>query len=634
MSAPPPERAVYLDVAPDPVFGLLHAPPGAPLATAVLIVPPWGWEAVASHRSLRAWAQHLAGAGHATLRFDFPGSGDSGGAPGDPSRLEAWVGAITAAADWLRADSGCSRVATLGLGLGGLVAGKAIADGARIEDLVLWAAPARGRTFVREQRAFSKLQASRLTPSEEPEPYGLPERWLEAGGFVLAAETIDALEHLDLRSLRTGALQRALLLQREGASIDARLRLHLEQAGIDVTVRPGYGWEAMVFHPERPQAPDEVFARVSSWLAQAPEPEPSAAVPRARPSAAASEIVLEIDGARVRESSLTVQRSAGQLAGVLAQPEDAPHAGLCTVFLNAGAVRRIGPNRIWVEAARRWAARGVPALRIDLDGIGDADGDADRYRDVTKFYVPQLVDQVTAVLDALQARGVGDRFLLAGLCSGGYWAFQAAVREERVSAALLVNSGALVWDDDLVSRRDGRRVARLRELDWWRKILRGEVTVARMRAIARAYAQDIVRRRRQAGRTPDDSPVETNIERGLDRLRDAGTTLALAFSGDEALHIELLEDGVLARLGRWPNVELASLPGRDHTLRPIVAQRAVHAFLDRQLACELARAGECSPQPSEASNADGAAATEGRTGLVAGSSASGRAVTPPEPGAA
>jgi len=633
MSAPPPERAVYLDVEPDPVFGLLHAPAGAPLATAVLIAPPWGWEAVASHRSLRAWAQHLARAGHVTLRFDLPASGDSGGAPGDASRLEAWVGAITAAADWLRADSGCGRIATLGLGLGGLVAGKAIADGARIDDLVLWAAPARGRAFVREQRAFSKLQASRLTPSEEPERYGLPDGWLEAGGFVLAAETIDALEHLDLRSLRTGALARALLLQREGAGIDTRLRLHLEQAGIDVTVGPGYGWEAMVFHPERPQAPDEVFARVSSWLAQAPEPG-AAAVPRARPSAAASETVLEIDGARVRESSLTVQRPAGRLVGVLAQPVDAPQAGLCTVFLNAGAVRRIGPNRIWVEAARRWAARGVPALRIDLEGIGDADGDANRYRDVTEFYVPELVDQVTSVLDVLQARGVGDRFLLAGLCSGGYWAFQAAVREERVSAAVLVNSGALVWDNDLVSRRDGRRVARLRKLDWWRRILRGEVTVARMRAIARAYAQDVVRRRLRSRRTLDNSPVETNIERGLDRLRDAGTKLALAFSGDEALHIELVEDGVVAGLERWPNVELASLPGSDHTLRPIVAQRAVHAFLDRQLACELARAGERSPQPSEASNADVAAGTRDHTGLVAGSSPSGHAVMPPEPGPA
>ena len=637
-----PQRAVYLDVEPDAVFGMLHVPADAPLATAVLIAPPWGWEAIASHRSLRAWAQHLAGAGHMALRFDFPASGDSGGAPSDASRVEAWVAAITAAADWLRAESGCDRIATLGLGLGGLVAGKAIADGARIDELVLWAAPARGRTFVREQRAFSKLQASRLTLSAEGEAPGLPDGWLEAGGFVLAAETIVALQQIDLRSLPTGGLRRALLLPREGASVDARLRLHLEEAGVAVTTGPGQGWEAMVFHPELPQAPDEVFARVSSWLAQPPAL-PLAAAPPARPPAGAGEIVLKIDGARVRESSLTMQRPAGRLFGVLAEPVDAARAGLCAVFLNAGAVRRTGPNRIWVEAARRWAARGVPALRIDLEGIGDADGDANRYRDVTQFYVPELVDQVTAILDMLQARGLGDRFLLTGLCSGGYWAFQAAVREHRVSAALLVNSGALVWNDDLLSRRDGRRVERLRQLESWRKILRGEVTVARMRAIARAYAQDLMRRRLLVGRTASDSPVETNIDRGLDRLRDTGTRLVLAFSGEEALHAELAQDGVLARLARWPNVELESLPGRDHTLRPIIAQRALHEFLDRRLSRELARSGPSSFEGTEALDGRSAAATsvaapecrrEDGTSLVAGSSASAAAVPPQQPGAA
>jgi alpha-beta hydrolase superfamily lysophospholipase len=589
MSAPPAPRAVYLDAEPDAVFGMLHAPTTTPLATAVLIAPPWGWEAVASHRSLRAWAQHLARAGHVTLRFDFPASGDSGGAPSDGARLEAWVAAITAAADWLRADSGCGRLATLGLGLGGLVASKAIADGALIDDLVLWAAPVRGRAFVREQRAFSQLQASRLTLSGEPEPSQLPDGWLEAGGFVLTAETIDALQRVDLRTLAPGVLQRALLLEREGAGIDARLRSHLAQAGVDVTAGAGAGWEAMVFHPEQPQPPQEVFARVTSWLAQAPE---SSAAPRALAPAAAGEVVLEIGGARVRESSLTVQRRAGRLVGVLAEPVDAAQAGLCVVFLNAGAVRRIGPNRIWVEAARRWAARGVPVLRIDLEGIGDADGNANRYRNVTAFYVPQLVDQVALVLDALEARGLGDRFVLTGLCSGGYWAFQAALREPRVSAALLVNAGALVWDDELVTRRDARKIARLRQLDWWRKILRGHVSVARMRAIVRAYARDAGRRWLRAARARDHAPVETSIDRGLDRLRDTQTRLVLAFSGDEALYSELERNGVLARLERWPNVELENLPARDHTLRPIVAQRAVHAFLDRQLGSELAHAGD------------------------------------------
>ena len=600
MSTSQAERAVYLQIEPDAVFGLLHTPATTPLETAVLIAPSWGWNAVASHRSVRIWAQHLARVGHITLRFDFPATGDSGGVPGDGARLEAWVGAITAAADWLRADSGCGRIAVVGLGLGGLVAGKAIAEGARIEDLVLWAAPVRGRTFVREQRAFSELQASRLTLTGEREPSELPEGWLEAGGFVLAAETIDALQHVDLRLLQPDGLQRALLLERDGAGIDPRLRTHLEEAGVDVTSAAGDGWEAMGFHPERPEPPEDVFARVSSWLAEAPEP---VAARPARAPAVAGEIVLQIDDVDVRESSLTVRRPAGRLVGVLAEPVDAPDAALCAIFLNAGAVRRIGPNRIWVEVARRWAARGVPTLRIDLEGIGDADGDANRYRDVKAFYVPELVDQVGVVVDALEARGLGRRFVLMGLCSGGYWAFQAAVRDERVRAAVLLNSGALVWDDALVTQRASRKVARLHQLVWWRKILRGDVTFARMRPIARAYARHAFRPWARTGRTSYDSGVETSIDRGLDRLRDAETRLVLAFSQDEALHDELQRDGILARLERWPNVALESLPARDHTLRPIVAQRAVHELLDRQLTTEVARTRHHANQVADAPSA-------------------------------
>jgi len=57
----------------------------------------------------------------------------------------------------------------------------------------------------------------------------------------------------------------------------------------------------------------------------------------------------------------------------------------------------------------------------------------------------------------------------------------------------------------------------------------------------------------------------------------------MAFSDDEPLHDELERDGFFARLGEWPNLEVRKLPGRDHTFRPIVAQRAVHALLDSEL---------------------------------------------------
>ena len=43
--------------------------------------------------------------------------------------------------------------------------------------------------------------------------------------------------------------------------------------------------------------------------------------------------------------------------------------------MNAGGVRHIGPNRMWVEAARRWAAQGIPSARVDFIRVGESDGD-------------------------------------------------------------------------------------------------------------------------------------------------------------------------------------------------------------------------------------------------------------------
>ena len=42
------------------------------------------------------------------------------------------------------------------------------------------------------------------------------------------------------------------------------------------------------------------------------------------------------------------------------------------VIFNAGAVHRVGPNRMTVTLARRLAAMGLPSLRFDLEGLGDS----------------------------------------------------------------------------------------------------------------------------------------------------------------------------------------------------------------------------------------------------------------------
>ena len=581
-----PARPIYLEVEPDSIFAMIHEPPDGRVAeTAVLICPPWGWDEVASYRSRGAWADRLAAAGHRTLRIDLPGAGDSAGTPAGPDRVGAWSRAIGAAAAWLATQPGTSRVAAVGLGSGGLMAGIAIADGAQIDDLILWAAPSSGRTFLREQRAFGALRQSRLGLAGDPSSTVLPDGWLEIGGFVLSAETIAGIAPLQLASMPLGRLQRALILERDGMGRDREVEAHLTRLGVAVETGPGNGWKDMVFHPEQYRPPVVVFDTVAAWLARAPSGQQSNV--RKEPPRMEDRLESWEDGVRIRESTVRIHQPFGQLFGILGEPVAAPQATICAIFLNAGAVRRIGPNRMWVEASRRWNAAGVPTIRMDFEGLGDADGDPRRYLDVGNFYTPEFGAQVSATIDHLEGHGFGRRFVLIGLCAGGYWAFHTAAADPRVVAALVVNPRAMVWDDGLLERREARKVGRILEPAHWHRILRGDIPVSRLVGVSKAFARTAagaamrLPRRFDPGRS--DVAPEDPTERRLDALRDHGSRVALAFSGDEPVRDELEADGILSRLDRWPNVVLKDLPGQDHTLRPIEAQRAMHDLLDGEL---------------------------------------------------
>ena len=70
----------------DGCTGWLHSAPGR---TAILLISPWGYEALCMRRAWRMLADALAAAGYPTLRFDYRGTGDALGDAADIVSLEA-----------------------------------------------------------------------------------------------------------------------------------------------------------------------------------------------------------------------------------------------------------------------------------------------------------------------------------------------------------------------------------------------------------------------------------------------------------------------------------------------------------------------------------------------------------------
>jgi dienelactone hydrolase len=587
ISAEPAAEVVYLEGAPDPTFATLHRPAAATARdTAVILCPPFGWDEVCSYRSLRFWATQLARAGYPAVRISLPSTGDSGGNAQDPDRYGAWVAALTATVDWLRATTGAQRVAAIGIALGGAIVVSGAQDGARIDDLVLWGIPAGGRSLVRQLRVFARLETSQFYAGlEPPPPSSRPAGELEAGGFLLSAETVRRLEELELDAghLPVAPGRRALMLERDGLGVDAQLCEGLERAGIEVSSAPGDGYGAMTSHPQRARPPLAVIERVEAWLGDASARADAALIPPSRQPARAK--LTPADGATITETTITIPQSFGSLSGVLVEPAEAQGHRLCAVLLNAGAVRRIGPSRMWVEAARRWAARGVPTLRLDFEGIGDADGDEGPYREDGALYVPRLIPQVLAALDHLQEQGVGDRFVMAGLCAGAYWSFHAALRDPRVTAAFMINPRALIWEEGLGPARDFRALLTQRpSLTKLRRLATGPRLRAFLRWGLAAPGRWLARLRSHDTAA---ALAQRDLDVALEQFAASDTGALLLFSAHEPLYDELRDSGRLARLDRLPQVTIEQISVRDHTLRPTWAQQRAHELLDQALEREL-----------------------------------------------
>jgi len=593
-------RPCYLPLDGGAIFATVHLPLESQRSpTGVILCPPFGWDELGAHRSLRALAGVLAQAGHPALRFDLPGTGDSGGSPRDPGLLDAWTAAAATAAGWLRATSACERIVAVGVGLGGMVACRALALGAAIDDLVLWSVPAQGSMLVREMRAFARMTnvealehaaANGRGPSEGD---GADRRAgdFTVAGFALTADTVAALESLDLTELAIadGSHRRALLLGRDTLAPDRRMREHFERSGVELTVANGPGYGSMMVDPSLAQVPRQLFARLLAWIEQGGGDAVSAAGRSAtQAAAAADETDLAVGSAAIRETPFEFTYNGEILSGVLTEPLSMAEADLCVVLLNAGAVRRIGPQRMWVEAARRWAAIGVPTLRFDVLGIGDSGGDEPAYARGGSFQRPEFAGQVHAAFDELARRGLPNRFLVGGMCSGAYWGLHSALADERVRGLLLVNLLAFVWSPQLGAARDARRARALlhgRELT---RVLRIVATdrwrITRMLATKLRQVTSIHRRVERQTRFADE------VVEMLDQLRERDVETLLLFSLDEPLLDDFAEDGLMPRLGEWPNVHLDRIATDDHVFRPLWSQRDVHRALDDALERTLARA--------------------------------------------
>lgn len=585
-------EAVYIEGC----SGWLHRPAdGLGRETAVVLCPGLAWDGLVAHHSLRLLAERLASAGYSTLRFSYPGCGDSrelSAAEGsDP--WGAWLESVRCAADWLRGAAGCRKLVLAGVRLGATLAALAAEGRDDVAGLLLMAPVLRGRSFMRQLAIEAQLESGAAARADG----------LDFHEMAFDAAQVARIGLVDLQHAQWSPGLKIGLFGAPTPRLAASCAEAWVAAGAEVVACELGGLAPLLqqtIHGE-PSALDG--SAVLGWLSAAcPLRSPPSRLPPlgGQPS-------LRLPGATERPLRFGPD---DRLAGVLCQPDGA--ADWAVVIGNSGRDPHQGVGRFGVVLARRLAAIGIASFRIDFAGLGDSAGPPGREDRLSPLFDADRSGDIAAALDVLQAWGYR-RFAVQGLCSGAYHAFRAALADTRVDALLMVNLPVFEWraGDTVESvARDlappTEYLAKIVSGDLWRRLVRGDVALGR---IIRSRA---ARAMRGLARFKGTARVPSAPQWAMAALSARGVqSLFLFGEGDAGLNaVEQAFGRRGAALHSLGGVTMQTAPGFDHVLsmagmREEAAER-IAAFLQARTLVPADRSGSgCVPPTGEGALHDG-----------------------------
>lgn len=536
-------QSQWLRGAAAPVMSWITRPQSQDAAAGVVILPPLAYEYWTSYATLRTLAWRLSEAGLRVIRFDYEGTGDSGGDPWQPGQLAAWQADVSAAVAELRAQ-GCRTVLLAGLRFGATLALVTAADvGA---DGVAAIAPVQG----------GARYAKELTLLGQKVPAGDAREGADgaliSGGVPFTRETLAALRTLTLTDLTNPPAPRVLVADRADGGDSSPLVARLQSLGVTVDHRVGTDLASTLdVTTERAVVPAALVGEVVSWLTgvvgQDSHRRAEAGLVAAAPAdGTATELAWQTG--HVREQAVVL--AGKRLVGVLGGPVGAPNPDTVVVFLNSGAEHHVGPGRAWVEFARHLNLAGVATLRLDFSGWGESVFGAEP---PARPYAATGVEDTWAVAASLRERGYR-RVLVVGLCSSAYVALQAGLGSG-IDGVYALNP-QLYWRPG-----DPDQMTVAEALVWRADRIRREVLGRRYRLWS---LLDVVGMRSASGRW-------------LSALRRRDSPIRLVFAaGDIGLnHLNDRSSRRLARALAGGSVALGVIPDVDHQMHQEWRRRSI-----------------------------------------------------------
>ncbi|XOV81712.1 MAG: hypothetical protein ACFHXK_12620 [bacterium] len=582
------------------LFGWLHSPDPAHgkqgKGVGVVLCNPFGFEEVAAHRGLRTLAIECASSGFPCIRFDYLGCGNSAGDEYTENQVQQWVESIRLAIEAIKILESVEQVILVGFRLGFSLAAMASENRSDVLGMVAVSPVVKGREYLRELRLLTSPENQ-----DDACPNGIA---LAPSGFIVTDSTASEIQDIDLAEVKLGTKE---LLIIEEVQIPPRVDTWsqiAQRSKISVETMLSDGYLQLSADPQTSQVPSNLFGEiircVEEWSDVA-QGAPGIAISnvacsdrdlvftQCRPS---DSIVNAGSSKGAHETIVSVPVGSRQLFGIV--HESTRHVSERTVvFLNAGMVRNIGPNRMFVPLARACAQEGVRVLRFDFSAVGDSASQSVEGKNAS--YSHAAGEELAAVIRFVKQLGASE-IKLVGLCSGAYHAFRGIVAGLPVHSAILINP--LAFDQQDLEDEFDKSFATYEVLDlfanikrqihtgkFWMKLRRGQLDIKTLRKLViRRFRFSIVLLTNSIFR-------KLNITHASDIVQDVrdalgyGTKLNFLFSESDP-GFELLSRRIgntLAQFRSNPNFLIDTIPNADHTFTNVSARSRLVRVLEHIL---------------------------------------------------
>ncbi len=542
---------------------------------AVLFLSSWGFEELCARKFWRLLAADLASQGLASMRFDYPGTGDALDPLDEKQGLDTWLDSIHVAGATLRDLSGARHLIIVGHGLGGLLAWKAAETLENVAGLAMAAPALSGRNWLREFAALSRVA------NPDALQHKVPSSGPAMGEQVFPDAVAEGLRALNISSPAEAPSSEILLLKQDNRPADAQFELHLSKLGVTLhaEVFPNYNEfvrDVLFSVPSK-----KAIGSITRWSVQVaskyaaetvlPQRDQSSRIPPAQP--------LDADGFRERPVRFGEK---DRLYGILCEPL-CRRRGATVIVAPTGYERMSGWGRISAQLCRNLAREGIASFRFDMANVADSPCVPGAPEQV--LYRKDQLRDVSAAIDFLEREKLLP-VVVSGRCSGAWTAFKSGVMDKRVSGIVPVNAfdfyipEDINVDDFLRSTRQSLSGygSKLLSGSLWKRVLKGEVRVFRglfnlsvtLLKKALAFLTPL------AVKYPYFSKRHRSLNDDFASLRANQTKVTLIYTqGDVGMSMLESNFGAGARLlsGQYGDPKIVLISDADHNLTTAEARR-------------------------------------------------------------